>query len=654
MVQLSTEFRKFAVPSERDAISGADAFVHSSIGWFKRLAYRPSIMRRRSRKIHARSLELAQLSMQEFEDHLEKYRELFRRSRVIGKSSIEEALAIVCEASHRALGMRPYDVQIMGALAQVHNFAIEMLPGEGKTITAAVSAVIAAWRGKPCHVVTSNDYLAKRDAEIMEPLFHQCKLKVGYVIGELESQERAPHYRCDVVYSTSKELLADFLRDQLIQDDNSFDAHLIRQLRGQHGSRDRVMQGLFSAIVDEADSVLCDEATTPLIISANSENDFLKDASITASHLVKSLIEEDHYKVDRKFQDIELTEEGNKLLDEISQDLPRLWQARHRRSFLIQQALAAREFYHRNTHYIIDEEEKVVIIDEKTGRMMEHRTWGNGLHQAIEAKEEVELSDPTETHTRMSFQRFFRLYQNLSGMSGTLQSLERELWLIYRLPVMRIPKRIPNRYDLPAYQLHLSKEAKWQAVVDEVRRVHETGRPILVGTRSIEESELVHERLTRIGLNCVVLHALHHAKEAGIVEMAGQRGAITIATNMAGRGTDIILDEEVISLGGLHVIATQRHESRRVDLQLFGRAARQGQPGSVQRIYSLEDELIENLAAKWMKRILQWLVRTQALKGLAYLIYSFFQRESEKRSSKVRAKILEKDFSLNEMMSFVK
>ncbi|MCJ8345731.1 hypothetical protein MJH12_09335, partial [bacterium] len=443
MIDLSFEYRRFTIPKEKKSLTGLDAMRHTLVGKFYKTLTNPRKLRKQSEKTYTLSLNHEILTEKQLKKKLLECRKIVRFGKLKTDQQLTEALSYIAEACVRTLQMRPYAVQLMGAMAQYKNFAIQMLPGEGKTITAALAAILMAWMGKPCHVATSNDYLAKRDSIIMEPIYTYCGVTVGHVISDMESDQRKENYLKDVVYTTSKELLADFLRDQMHDTEvTDFSKSLIKGISGKRLSSKRVMRGLYSAIIDEADSVLADEATTPLIISAPSKNEMLSDATIIAKNMADKLLVDIHYTVNRKFHDIKIIEDGEKKLDQLAQDLPPMWSSFARREFLVKQALIAREFYSNNVQYVVNEENEVIIVDEKTGRMMPGRSWGAGLHQAVEAKEGVELSNPTETHTRMSFQRYFRLYTNLSGMSGTLQKLENEFWYIYKLPTIKIPKNV--------------------------------------------------------------------------------------------------------------------------------------------------------------------------------------------------------------------
>jgi len=652
-MNLSADFRRFNIPAERKSYKGLDALAHTLVGKVYKRLFSPARFRRQAEKIYELSLKFKDLDDEHLYEKVELSRIHFRTRKIQSKRQFNRVLAQITEVAYRTLGMRPYSVQLMGVLAQYHGFVIEMLPGEGKTITAAVAGVLAAWEGNPVHIVTSNDYLASRDAESMNSLFQQCGVTVSAITAEMNQLERYKSYLSDVIYATSKELLADFLRDQSEHSRMDFDRYLVHKLSAKT-TKMMVMRGLYTAIIDEADSVLADEATTPLIISAPTKNDALKEATRTAFEIAAQLELDLDYTAIQKFHEIKITSEGEAKLDGFVLNLPPIWKSKERREFLIHQALAAREFYKKDSHYIVNEDGEVVIVDEKTGRLMKNRSWGAGLHQAVEMKEGVDMTDPTETHTRMSFQRFFRLYKKLSGMSGTLQRLENEFWQIYKLPTIKIPKRIANTYHLLPYQIAPDIPSKWEMVIKDLREVHATGRPILVGTRTIQESEELVSLLEDTELDCILLNALHHQEEAEIIAVAGERGRITIATNMAGRGTDILLENDVVELGGLHVISTQRHESLRVDLQLFGRAGRQGQPGTVREILSIDDIVMENLCPQPIRKFLRSVVNTFWGRILSSMIYTHFQKYADRQSSNIRAKILEKDFNLNEMLSFSK
>lgn len=537
--------------------------------------------------------EYANMSDSALKTTLTQMRELFVRGRE-GRIDRLRAFAILREAAVRVMGERPYLVQIAGAMAVNNGYVAEMATGEGKTLTAVIPAILAAWRGRGCHVITVNDYLASRDAQWMRPLYEFCHVSVAHIEQDMPPAERRIAYHADVTYCTNKEVAADFLRDRITLGRRRGLAHTIIDsiARGQHDDTEaRLLQrGLHCAIVDEADSVLIDEAVTPLIISGNAPNAQQVEAYVQAASIAEKLIAGRHFTIDERYRDINLSTDGKKLIDQQARDLGGLWAGARRREELVTQALTARNFYLPNKHYVI-QDGKVVIVDEFTGRLMPDREWREGLHQAVEAKEKLDVNPAKDTFARISFQRFFRLYRHLSGMTGTAWEACSEFWQIYRLPVVVIPTNRPVVRNQLGDMVFATENRKWHAIVSEIARVHREGRPVLIGTRSVGASEILSEMLRERGLEHQVLNAVRHEQEAQIVAHAGGEGCITVATNMAGRGTDIKLARGVADNGGMHVIASERHESQRIDRQLFGRCGRQGEPGSAQAIVSLEDEL---------------------------------------------------------------
>ena len=566
------------------------------------------------------------------------------------------AYALVREAAARTLGLMPFPVQVAAALALEAGLIAQMSTGEGKTLSAAMAAVPAGWRGRGCHVVTANDYLAERDAASMAPLFEFCGLRVGFIQQEMPSARRKEAYHADVTYCTNREAAADFLRDRLIigQRRGSTSAVLEKIVGGNApGSGRLVQRGLECAIVDEADSVLIDEAVTPLIISGDGPNREQADAYRQAAQWAGMLDPSRDLSIKRQYREIRLTPAGEKRLAELTAKAGGLWAGARRREELVVQALSAREFFQRGHQYVV-EDGRVIIVDEFTGRLMPDRSWRNGIHQAIEAKEGVEIHLPRETHARISFQRFFRLYGKLSGMTGTALEARTEFWRFYHLPVAAIPENRPCIREKTRDRVFTCKEAKWAAVVEEIRRVHETGRPVLVGTRSVSASEHLGGLLKREGLAHRILNAVRHGQEARIIAEAGRKGCITVATNMAGRGTDVRLGDGVADLGGLHVIATERHEAGRIDRQLYGRCARQGDPGSAAAFASLDDELLRRharLASAVLARctgqggreisscLSRWMIRAA-------------QRRAERAALRQRADVLLTDRWMDEHLGF--
>ena len=515
---------------------------------------------------------------------------------------------------------------------------------------------LAAWTGLPAHLVTVNDYLSDRDAAEMRPFYTFCGVSVGCVTGQMREEERYLNYQKGVVYITSKELVADFLRDRLRLGKLEHPTRrLIRKmLKAQPSGADGiVMRGLDTAIVDEADSVLIDEAVTPLIISRERENETLREACRVASEIADSLTAGTDYKVNLKYKEIRLTDAAEHSIQAVSEKLPGVWQGALRREELVQQALTAREFYHRDKQYVVDEDQ-VTIVDEFTGRLMPNRTWRAGLHQAVEAKEGLDATSPTETLARLSFQRFFRLFRRLGGMTGTASEATSEFWHIYGLPVFSVPTHKPCVRKTYPDRVFASGRDKFEAIVEEIVQCNETGRPVLVGTRSVQASEALAAMLRGLDLDFNLLNATRHSEEARIVAAAGQHGKVTIATNMAGRGTDIKLGRGVADLGGLHVIASERHESRRIDRQLFGRSARQGDPGSARAYMSVDDELIQRFVPAWIRERLQHAVEANlpVAPQLAKRTLAYAQRSAEKLAFRQRKSVLQTDDQLEQSLGF--
>jgi preprotein translocase subunit SecA len=623
--------------------TGLDAFVNRLIGHYRRRPGLLESLRRDANAILAEEGQWAEVTDAVLQRRLLEFRVHFRRGGRTAAQAVFPALAAIREAADRRLGLRPFPVQLMGALALDRGYLAEMATGEGKTLTAGLAAVLAGWTKRPCHVVTVNDYLVQRDAEWLEPLYHFCGVRVGFVTAASLPAERARNYGCDVTYVTSKELLADFLRDRLHLGRMQNPARrlirrmLMPQTEGQDGL---VLRGLHTAIVDEADSILIDEAVTPLIISRSHQNDLLREAAQRAREMAGALKLGEAYHANARYKEIELTKAGLQTLVEQASHLPGLWRGHDRRLELVVQALVAREFFHRDQQYIV-QDDKLVIVDEFTGRPMPQRTWREGMHQAIEAKEGLPISDPAETIARLSFQRFFKCFHKLAGMTGTAREAAAELWQIYGLPTIAIPPNCPCVRQQWPDRFFPDEAGKWQAVLAEIERLRATGRPLLVGTRSVLASERLGRWLEQRGLEAKILNATRLKEEAEIVALAGEPGRITIATNMAGRGTDIKLGRGVAALGGLHVLATERHESRRVDRQLFGRSGRQGDPGSAQAFISAEDELLRKFLPKSLRSVL---AAAPAIK--------FAQRRAQTLAFKQRRNVLRSDVWLDEALSF--
>ncbi len=514
---------------------------------------------------------MEKLSDSDLSRKTEEFKDRLANSETLGDILVD-AFAVAREAGRRVLNMRHYDVQLIGGVVLHEGKIAEMATGEGKTLVATLPAYLNALAGGGVHIITVNDYLARRDSEWMGPLYELLGLTIGNIQHDMPDDDRRAAYGADITFGTNNEFGFDYLRDNM-----------------KFQSEDMVQPTHNFAIVDEVDSILIDESRTPLIISGPAEQS--TELYYKVDRLIPALKLERDYEVDEKNRSAALTEEGVSHLERLL-GVDNLYDASH--MDLVhhcQQAVKAHALFKRDRDYLLKDGE-VVIVDEFTGRMMPGRRWSDGLHQAVEAKEGVKIAQENQTLATITFQNFFRMYDKLAGMTGTAITEAPEFHKIYDLDVLEIPTNKPLiRDELPDVIFRTESE-KWKAAVEEITEHNETGRPVLVGTTSIEKSEKISKMLGKRGVKHVVLNAKHHEREAEIVALAGQQGAVTIATNMAGRGTDIVLGDGVKELGGLHVLGTERHEARRIDNQLRGRTGRQGDAGSSQFILSLEDDLM--------------------------------------------------------------
>ncbi|MDD5261289.1 MAG: hypothetical protein PHD76_05505 [Methylacidiphilales bacterium] len=650
--RLYRNYRRLNVREQRRNYQGPDSWAFSFHGIFKRRKTVLEGLMARASRVLERSSGLESAPASELADMAENLRPQFVRDEVPEEALIE-GLACTSAAAFQVLGLRPHPVQVAGALALFQGCLAEMATGEGKTLVVALAAALRGLTRLPCHVVTANDYLAARDSADLAGYYRLFGLRAAAVTGEMAPEERQHAYDAEIVYTTPKEMLADFLRDRLIMGP-PYDPTR-RHLRIVAGLPERaqgvVMRGLHCAIIDEADSVLIDEAVTPLIISRPSRDKQLIEATVMARDWIAALRPGVDYEVDFQFRDIILPEATLRALDAAAEKLPPGWRNRDRLEEVLKTALIAREHYHSGIHYVI-QEGKVGLIDEFTGRIMAHRTWQQGLHQAVEAKEGLEISPPNETAASMSFQRFFRCFPELSGLSGTAKESKGELWQIYHLPVLALPTNRPVRRIQHPTKIFGDAEQKWREVVSEIRRVHESGRPVLAGTRSVEASEELGRRLGQEGIPFRLLNAVRHGEEAEIIAQAGLAGCVTIATNMAGRGTDIKLGPGVAEAGGLHVIATERHESGRIDRQLSGRAGRQGDPGSARFILCLEDDLLKKHLPAPLRRMLGHRIQPEGQSSaLLEGVYSLAQNSAERMATRARKRLLKEDNWLEENLA---
>jgi preprotein translocase subunit SecA len=566
-----------------------------------------------------------------------------RRSSDFPDAETGKAFALIRELADRLLGQRHFDVQLVGAFAMVKGMLAEMATGEGKTLTATLVAGTAALAGLPVHVVTVNDYLVQRDAELMGPIYRELGLTVGVVIAGQSAQQRRDAYACDITYCSNKELAFDYLRDRMILAETAGDLTLKMEAVSSASPRSHQLRlrGLHFALIDEADSVLIDEGRTPLIISGTADSDIDADAIAGSLALAATLEDGLDYFLQHEERRVFLTAAGQEKVTAFAEGRGKPWNSVITREELAREALAAIHLFHRGEQYVVADD-KVQIVDEYTGRIMPDRFWSDGLHQMIEHKEGCAQSQRRTTIARITYQRFFRRYRRLAGMSGTLQPVAQELWRVYRQPVVTIPTAKPIRRKHHPDIVAKTDAEKWTLIVDRVKDLQERGLPVLIGTRSVVASEQASAQLQAAGLAHTVLNATQDKHEADVVAQAGGRGRITVATNMAGRGTDIRLGDGIEALGGLHVIMTERHDARRVDLQLAGRAGRQGEAGSFEAIVSLEDALLDFPVGLALARLARSFGDWRG-KFIGRFALRYAQRRAEKLHARMRSDLLQSD-----------
>ncbi len=631
-----------------------EVFAHRLFGQLRKIFSGRGRLRRLVARIEAAEPRLQALDNQQLQQEIQQLRQQLHIDGMIDELLVC-SFALVRELSVRTLGMRPYASQLTGGLVLLQGMVAEMDTGEGKTLTATLPAATVALAGIPVHVISVNDYLTARDTETMLPLYQALGLQVGCVVHGQTPGERRRAYQCDVTYATNKELVFDYLRDRLTLGDRL--DPLLLQAEYLHGESQRskrvLLRGLHFAIVDEADSILIDEARTPLIISGADGGDEERQFLQQALDLAADLSEGEDYVLDSARRQLRLTDVGKQKIAAAVSQLGPLWSGLVRRESTVHQALTAIQFFHRDEQYLL-RDGKVQIIDEFTGRVMEDRSWEQGLHQLIELKEGCELTQRRETLAKISYQRFFRRYRQLSGMTGTAKEVAAELWAVYHLPTLKVPTHRPIIRKILPDRVLATQQQKWQAVVAEICRLHHLGRPLLVGTRSVAASEHLSALVRQAGLEHQVLNAKQDADEADIVSAAGIAASITIATNMAGRGTDIVLGEGVRQIGGLHVIATERHEAARIDRQLAGRCGRQGDPGSYQAILSLEDPLLDGARGGLIAQLLKGMDFSNlgVMQPLARRAISQAQVSVEKYHARIRRELFRQDQQQGNLLSF--
>ncbi|SES23695.1 protein translocase subunit secA [Vreelandella subterranea] len=609
-------------------------------GWLRLLARRAMLP-----LIHRHARRVAELDAA----GLNAYRDVLR-CRLLAKGispwRTAEAFALIREVAWRELGMAHHDVQLLGGLTLLAGQVAEMQTGEGKTLTATLPAATAALAGIPVHLVTVNDYLAGRDAESMRPIYTALGLSVGGIVHDLNPRQRRAVYAADVVYCTNKELLFDYLRDtQLLGNDRRPLMAQAARLQQRLDHRRLLLRGLHYAIIDEADSVMLDEAGTPLILSGPAPQDAL-DMQLIDELLALAGDFVEGLDFVREQAGLHLTDVGRERLEYQAESLfasnneSSGWLGRSRREWLLQQALMAHYHFQRDHHYLV-RDGKVQIIDEHTGRVMADRSWEKGLQQMIERLEGCEPSDPNVTLARLTYQRFFRRYHHLAGMTGTAHEVRHELWRTYRLRTVPIPPHRRSRRRWLGHTCVNTIIEKWQRVAVHARQRADQGQPVLIATVTLGESEALSAELDRQGIAHTTLNARQDAEEADVVSRAGVAGAITVATSMAGRGTDIALDAASAAAGGLHVIIAGHHDASRVDRQIAGRCARQGDPGSVEFIVSVEDGLLDEFEDDW-----------QPFSGSPVARLRRAQSRREARHARSRARMARNDWREDDLLGF--
>jgi preprotein translocase subunit SecA len=578
---------------------------------------------------------MVNLKDEDFKNKTNEFKERLSKGETLDDILVQ-AFALAREACYRGIGEKPFKVQIIGGLAIHYGNIAEMKTGEGKTLTTVLPAYVNSLTGKGVHVVTTNEYLSDRNANWMKPIYDLLGVSVGVNLRDMTPKEKQDVYNCDITYSTNNEIGFDYLRDNMVVN-----------------KEDRVQRPLNYCIIDEVDSILIDEARTPLIISGGKANS--NSLYIEANRAVKNLKEDEDYTVDLKTKSVSLTEEGSKKIEKILNvknlyDIDNAGLVHH-----LNQALKANYAFAKDVDYVVSDGQ-VIIVDQFTGRLMQGRQYSDGLHQAIEAKEGVTINVETKTMATITFQNLFRMYNKLSGMTGTAKTEEEEFRNIYNMYVICIPTNKPVIREDLADLVYATEKGKYKAIINTVKEIHSKGQPILIGTISVESNEHLSGLLKKAGLPHEVLNAKNHEREAEIIAKAGEKGAITLATNMAGRGTDIKLGEGVKELGGLCVIGTERHESRRIDNQLRGRAGRQGDPGMSQFFVSFEDDLMRRFGTDRIKMMLQSLgvdddmaIRSKTLTKSIETA----QKRVEGNNYDIRKSLLDYDNVLNEQREII-
>ena len=593
---------------------------------------------------------LRDVSAREIAERRQRVAKALRRDG-FAEGAVVEALALACEVSRRVLDLSPFEPQIAAAAALVRGEAVEMDTGEGKTLAGFLAAAVYALAGRAVHVVTTNDYLARRDGELLGPALAELGLGSGLVVNGVPSDARRVAYGRDVTFVSNKEVAFDFLRDLLVREGSTGDPNLsvkLARVLGSRGGRGTPLQrALDVAIIDEIDSVLIDEAGTPLIISASREGDIDPVVAATALQIAESFVSGRDFELDPHGILPSLTPHGNRLLEMAAAGREGPWRIRLRRDEMLRAALAALHALRRDRDYLV-RDGKLILIDQHTGRTMPDRHWGHDLHVMVECKEGLSPTGQRKALASISFQRFFRGYARLSGMSGTVGEIAGELSAVYGLPITRIRRRLPLRRKHDDRRIFSNRHALWKAVATKVAELNEQARPVLVAVRSVGEAMRASDALREHGIPHEVLSAAHDANEAATVAQAGQLGAVTVVTNMAGRGTDIRLGPGVAERGGLVAIICERHASRRIDRQLMGRVARQGDPGEVLEFLSVEDSLLAPLPP----RLRNALAKPAIGARLADLTFARMQARAERVQARRRMDLVRRDEQLAKVLAF--
>jgi preprotein translocase subunit SecA len=562
-----------------------------------------------------------------------------------------EAFALAALQCQRMLGLVPFDTQIIAARAMLDNRLVEMATGEGKTLAVALAASVAAMAGMPVHVITANDYLVERDAEHLGPFYAVLGLDVGRITARHDAGARRAAYARDIVYCTAKEIGFDYLRDRIAGKRRGDDLQRRVEQLTTASTRTTLLRGLCMAIVDEADSVLIDEARVPLILSRSADNERAADEYAQALALAGQLAEGTDFELDHEMRRVSIGDPGSARLAGAAAELPTVWRNRRFREEWVRQALSALHLFRRDRDYIV-RDGRVEIVDPTTGRVAVGRSWSRGLHQLIELKEGCEATPDHVVAAQITFQRLFRRYHRLAGLSGTLRESARELAKVYRLRLFRVPLRLPLQRRVMPTRPFPDRQSLWQAVAARIGELRALGQPVLVGTDSVADSEALAAVLAGDGIPCRVLNARQDREEAEVVALAGLRGQVTVTTNMAGRGTDIPLGPGVERLGGLHVISCQHNAARRIDRQLLGRCARQGHAGSVESMLCLDADLfLKHWPESWLARLRQALDRAPAQR-VAIVLERIAQRREEARDATARRQLLRADEQAERQLAF--